>query len=44
MYCVSYQIIRNHKEGEGVLHPFDESNLELWLFGSNKRLVLELPS
>jgi hypothetical protein len=26
MFCVSYQIIRNHKECEGVLYPFDESN------------------
>ena len=40
MFCVSYQIIRNHKECEGVLYPFDESNFSFsfsywpWAFGS----------
>ena len=23
MFCVSYQIIRNHKECGGILYPFD---------------------
>ena len=55
MFCVSYQIIRNHKECEGVLYPFDESNFSFsfsywpWalghgFFGSNKKLVPELSS
>ena len=26
MFCVSYQIIRNHIECGGVLYPFDEYN------------------
>ena len=40
MFCVSYQIIRNHKECEGVLYAFDESNFSFsfsywpWAFGS----------
>ena len=40
MFGVSYQIIRNHKECEGVLYPFDGYNFSFsfrywpWAFGS----------
>ena len=45
--CVSYQIIRNHKECGGVLYPFDEYNFASALdigLRPIKKLVPELSS
>ena len=50
MFCVSYQIIRNHKECGGVLYSLMGTTLAsaldigLRLFGSSKKLVPELSS
>ena len=47
MFCVSYQIIRNHKECEGVLYAFDESNFSFsfsywpWAFGGNMKGLMK---